>query len=89
MSAEILVMNELAPLSLVTRSRGCFLVLLGSEASFLLGLPGWKVVQARGVTEASMAAQLHEVLCLHVTCQVREVLLDGSAAQVGGRSDLA
>ena len=47
------------------------------------------MVQARGVTEASMAAQLHEVLCLHVTCQVREVSLDGSAVEVGGRSDIA
>ena len=64
------VRKEFAPLPLVTRSRRCFLVLLGSGASFLLGLSGWMVVQARGVTEAAMAAQLHEVLCLQVTCQV-------------------
>ena len=45
------------------------------------------VVQAREVTEAAMAAQLHEVSCLQVTCQVREFSLDGSVAEVGERSD--
>ena len=46
------------------------------------------VVQARGVTEEAMAAQLHEVSCLQVTCQVRVVPLDGCAAKVGEGSDL-
>ena len=82
-SAEILVRNELAPLPLVSRSRRCLLVLLGSGASFLLGLSGWMVVQARGVTEAAMAAQLHEVPCLQVTCQVREFSSDGVEVEVG------
>ena len=46
------------------------------------------VVQARGVTEAAMSAQWHEVLNLQVTCQVRVVPLEGSAAEVGEGSDL-
>ena len=85
-SAEILVRNEPAPLPLVTISRRFFLVLLVSGASFLLGLSGWMVVQARGVTEAAMAAQLHEVLCLQVTCQVRGFSSDGVEVEVGERS---
>ena len=76
------------PLSTVSFPTLTPLVSVTSGALSLLGVSGRMVVQARGVTEAAMAAQLHEVLCLQVTCQVREFSSDGIEAEVGERSAL-
>ena len=60
---------------------GCRLPVLGRRSVLV-------VVQVAGVTEASMAAQWHEVLHWQVTCQEVGVPLDGGAVEVGEGSDL-